>query len=66
MKTLITILRRWGPQRLTGQMIGLLLVALVIAQVANFLIFTDERRAAIRLVERTQILERTASLIHLI
>jgi signal transduction histidine kinase len=66
MKTFFSILRRWGPQRLTGQMIGLLLGALVIAQIANFVIFTDERRAAIRLVERTQILERTASLIHLI
>jgi len=60
------MVRRVWPQRLTSQMIALLLVALVIAQVANFLIFTDERRAAIRSVERTQILERTASLIDLI
>ncbi|WP_447962585.1 ATP-binding protein [Nitrospira sp. Ecomares 2.1] len=60
------IFRRVWPQRLTSQMITLLLVALVLAQVANFLIFTDERRAAIRSVERTQILERTASLIDLI
>ncbi|MDT3779165.1 ATP-binding protein [Nitrospira sp. MA-1] len=60
------VFRRWWPQRLTSQMIALLLVALVIAQVANFLIFTDERRAAIRSIERTQILERTASLIDLI
>jgi signal transduction histidine kinase len=59
-------LQRWYPKRLTSQMIGLLLGALVIAQVANFLIFMDERRAAIRLVERTQILERTASLVQLI
>jgi len=47
-------------------MIALLLTALVVAQLANFLIFMDERRAAIRLVERTQILERTALLIRLI
>jgi len=47
-------------------MIGLLVGALVIAQIANFLIFMDERRAATRLVERTQILERMASLIQLI
>jgi signal transduction histidine kinase len=58
--------RRWWPQRLTSQMIGLLLGSLIIAQIANFLIFTDERRGAIRSVERTQILERTASLIDLI
>lgn len=66
MKPGMAIFRRLWPQRLTSQMIALLLVALVIAQVANFLIFTDERRAAIRSVERTQILERTASLIDLI
>jgi signal transduction histidine kinase len=66
MKTIYHIFRRVWPQRLTSQMIGLLLGALVIAQVANFFIFTDERRAAIRSVERTQILERTASLIDLI
>lgn len=66
MNSLFKTLRRWLPQRLTGQMIGLLLGALVIAQVANFLIFMDERRAAIRLIERTQILERTASMIQLI
>ncbi|GJL58520.1 MAG: two-component sensor histidine kinase [Nitrospirales bacterium] len=66
MKPGMPIFRRVWPQRLTSQMIALLLVALVLAQVANFLIFTDERRAAIRSVERTQILERTASLIDLI
>lgn len=66
MKPIRTITRRWWPQRLTSQMIGLLLGSLIIAQVANFLIFTDERRGAIRSVERTQILERTASLIELI
>jgi signal transduction histidine kinase len=66
MKSGMPIFRRVWPQRLTSQMIALLLASLVIAQVANFLIFTDERRAAIRSVERTQILERTASLIDLI
>ena len=66
MKPIFHIFRHVWPQRLTSQMIALLLGALVIAQIANFLIFTDERRAAIRSVERTQILERTASLIDLI
>lgn len=66
MKPGMSIFRRAWPQRLISQMIALLLAALVLAQVANFLIFTDERRAAIRSVERTQILERTASLIDLI
>lgn len=66
MTVLATRVRRWYPQRLTGQLIALLIAALGIAQVANFLIFMDERRAATRLVERTQILERMASLIQLI
>ena len=60
------IFRRWWPQRLAGQMIGLLLGALMLAQMANFIFFMDDRRAAIRSVERTQILDRTASLIDLI
>jgi hypothetical protein len=47
-------------------MIGLLLGALIIAQAASFLIFMDERRATVRSVERTQLLERTAALIRLI
>lgn len=51
------IVRRWWPQRLAGQMIGLLLGALILAQMANFLFFMDDRRAAIRSVERTQILD---------
>ena len=66
MKFISAILSRMWPRRLAGQMIGLLLTALIMAQVTNFLIFMDERRAAIRSVERTQVLERTASLIRLI
>ncbi len=66
MNPALAVFSRLWPRRLAGQLIGLLLAALFFAQVANFLIFMDERRAAIRSVERTQILERTASLIRLI
>ena len=53
-------LQRWYPKRLTSQMIGLLLGALVIAQVANFLIFMDERRAEIREGGAVRVLLHTA------
>jgi signal transduction histidine kinase len=60
------LLRRLWPRRLAGQMIALLLLALVLAQVITLVIFADERTSAIRTVERKQILERTASVLRLI
>jgi signal transduction histidine kinase len=59
-------LRRLWPRRLAGQLIGLLLLALVLAQVTSFLIFEDERWAALRTAERKHILSRTASIVRLI
>jgi signal transduction histidine kinase len=66
MSALPGILRRLWPRRLAGQLIALLLLALVLAQVASFLIFEDERFAALRTAERKHILSRTASIVRLI
>jgi hypothetical protein len=60
------VLRRLWPRRLAGQLIALLLLALVLAQVASFLIFEDERWAALRTAERKHVLSRTASIVRLI
>jgi signal transduction histidine kinase len=59
-------LRRLWPRRLAGQMIALLLLALVLAQAASYLIFVDERWAALQTAERRHILARTASIVRLI
>jgi signal transduction histidine kinase len=59
-------LRRLWPRRLAGQMIALLLLALVLAQAVSFLIFADERWSALRTSERKHILARTASIVRLI
>lgn len=50
------------PRSLGGQLIVLLLSALLLAQLAAFFIFSDERRQAIRVVHSLGILERTASI----
>jgi signal transduction histidine kinase len=60
------LLRRLWPSGLAGQLIALLLLALLLSQAASVLIFMDERRIAIRSAERKQILERTASIVRLI
>ena len=59
-------LRRLWPKRLAGQMIALLLLALVLAQIATVMIFADERRFAIRAVDRSQLLGRAASVARLL
>ena len=61
-----SLLGRLWPRRLAGQLITLLLLALILSQAASVLIFLDERRFAIRAAERKQILERTASVVRLI
>jgi signal transduction histidine kinase len=66
LNAILAFLRRLWPRRLAGQMIALLLLALVLAQVITLLIFADERTSAIRTVERKQILERTASVLRLL
>ena len=59
-------LRRLWPRRLAGQMIALLLLALVLAQAVSLLIFADERWSALRTSEHKHILARTASIVRLI
>ena len=59
-------LRRLWPTRLAGQLIALLLLALILAQAISFWIFLDERRLAVQSANRLQILSRTASIIRLL
>ena len=59
-------LKRLWPKRLAGQMIALLILALVLAQFLTLLIFADERRFAIRAVDRSQLLGRAASVARLL
>ena len=56
--------RLW-PQTLTAQLVTLLLLALVIAQLVTFAILHDERRGTVEAVAREQVLERAAALVRL-
>jgi signal transduction histidine kinase len=57
--------RLW-PKRLAGQMIALMLLALVLAQLLMIVIFADERRLAVRAADRAQVLGRTVSIVRLL
>ena len=57
---------RLVPRSLAGQLIALLLIALVLSQIATILIFADERRYALRAANREQVLGRTAVLVRLL
>lgn len=59
-------LKRLWPKRLAGQMIALLLLSLVLAQIVTLAIFADERQFAIRAADRTQLLGRTVSVMRLL
>jgi signal transduction histidine kinase len=59
-------LRHLWPTRLAGQLIALLLLALILAQAISLWIFLDERRLAVQSANRLQILSRTASIIRLL
>ncbi len=59
-------LRGLWPARLAGQLIALLLLALILAQAISLWIFLDERRLAVQSANRLQILSRTASIIRLL
>jgi signal transduction histidine kinase len=54
------------PRSLAGRLIALLLLALVATQAISFVIFTDERRLAVRETGRHHIIARTASIIRLL
>lgn len=59
------LIRIW-PKRLAGQMIALLLLALVMAQLITIVIFADEQRLATRAADRAQLLGRTVSIVRLL
>ena len=63
--TRLRLPRLW-PRSLAGQMIALLLLALVAAQTVSLLLFLDERLHAVRAVDRAQILLRTQSIVRLL
>lgn len=54
------------PQSLGGQLVVLLLAALLASQAAAFLIFSGERQQAVRIVHQFDILERTAAMVRLL
>ncbi len=60
------MLKRLWPKRLAGQMIALLLLALVLAQLVTLMIFVDERRFAIQAADRSQLLGRAVSVVRLL
>jgi signal transduction histidine kinase len=66
MTRLLAGLRKLWPTRLAGQLIALLLLALLLAQAISFWIFLDERRLAVQSANRLQILSRTASIVRLL
>ncbi len=57
---------RFAPRTLAGQLIGLVMIALVIAQVASLVLFFGERSQAIRSARHLGLLERTASIVQVI
>jgi signal transduction histidine kinase len=57
---------RFLPKSLGGQLILLLLAALTLSHLAGFLIFSDERRQAIRSIHQLDILERTAAMVRVL
>jgi len=60
------LLSRITPKSLAGQMIALLMLALVTGHVIAFAIFSDERREAVHTATRDLILNRTASVVRLL
>ncbi|SON54080.1 Osmolarity sensor protein EnvZ [Hartmannibacter diazotrophicus] len=54
------------PRSLAGQLIALLLGAVVLGQALTTVLLIDERRSAVAAANREQILLRTASLVHLL
>lgn len=59
-------MRRLWPRNLAGQLVLIVLVALLAGQLLSLLIFADERRIALRAANREQVLARTAGLARLL
>ncbi len=58
--------KRVLPRSLTGQIVLLLVVAVLASQTANLAFMADERRLAVHAAAREQVLERTASIVRLL
>jgi signal transduction histidine kinase len=54
------------PRNLAGQLVLIVLVALLAGQALSLLVFADERRMALRAANREQVLARTAGLVRLL
>lgn len=59
-------MKRWWPSNLAGQLVLIVLAALIAGQSVSALIFADERRVALRAANREQVLARTAGLVRLL
>lgn len=59
-------MRRLWPKSLAGQLLAVVLLALMLGQGLSFMIFADERRAAFRAANREQVLARAATLVRLL
>ena len=59
-------MRRLWPRSLAGQLVLIVLVAVVAGQLLSLLVFADERRVALRAANREQVLARTAGLVRLL
>jgi signal transduction histidine kinase len=58
--------RRFWSLSLAGQLVLIVLVAMLAGQALSLLIFADERRMALRAANREQVLARTAALVRLL
>ena len=59
-------MKRFLPTSLAGQLIAVLLLALVVAQIASFHILRDDRRLAFIFVAQQEVMSRTASVVQLL
>ena len=59
-------MRRLWPGNLAGQLVLIVLLALAAGQLLSVLILADERRAAVRVASREQVLARAAGLVRLV
>lgn len=57
---------RFCPRSLAGQIVLLVLVAVIASHIVSFAFMADERRLAVRAAQRMQVLERAASIHHLL
>jgi len=62
----MSVISRFLPKSLAGQLICLLLLALLAGHATAFVIFSDERREAVKATTRGQVLIRTSGVIRLL